>query len=493
MATDPKTVDTEWFKSRGFDDKSLKQLAKNPELADRIQKIYTSANVTEASEIKSSLIYSWCTLPAQELVDQTEVVAKYIFSGKFLNKQQLKLAEGYFTAHKFDFDAASFEKTTGVGVVITEADIKAYVETYISGNLDKLKKVDYKVSYPEFLNGLKDGLPLANPADILKAATEYVKDKFAAELKEASDPKKKDKKKEEPTEAKAEAEDEFAEFQKVDLSKLLARDLADAMNDPETLAKHKAATGGKVITRFPPEPNGILHIGHSRAIRFNFSISGLYKGECNLRYDDTNPEKEKKEYMDMIEDNVRWMGFQPTQILHASQYFDQIYDWTVELIKKGKAYICKLPVETMRKYKDEKIPSPYRDTDPAINLREFELMKAGYYAEGEVVCRAKIDYQSNHTTLRDPVLYRVLYTPHPVSGTKYCIYPMYDYAHPLSDSIENITHSCCTLEFETRRDLYYWPLKELNLYKPFVWEFSRLNITYTLTSKRKILQLIADG
>lgn len=281
-------------------------------------------------------------------------------------------------------------------------------------------------------------------------------------------------------------------FQKVNLDKLVARDVAESINSPELLEKHARETGGKVITRFPPEPNGILHIGHARAIRFNFSIAGTYGGLCNLRYDDTNPEKEKREYMDMIEENVRWMGFQPSKVLHASHYFPQIYKFTIDLIKMDKAFVCHLTQTQQKELRDKGLPSPYRDRPVEENLVEFEKMVRGVYGEGEAVLRAKIDPKSDNMTLRDPVLYRILYTPHPVTGNEWCIYPLYDYAHPLSDSIENITHSCCTLEFETRRDLYYWPLNQLGLYKPFVWEFSRLNLTYTITSKRKIQRLIED-
>jgi glutaminyl-tRNA synthetase len=496
MSKEAAAIDTEFYKKVGFEDKTLKQIAKNKELADKIKDIYTKKNVTESNENKSSLIYTLYSSNNADITPRAEFISENIFNGKINNKQQLKLAETFFAKHKANFEVPEFEKFCGVGVVIGEKEIAEYVEKFIAENMDKLKKVDYKVVNPDFLNPLKDGLPLANPAALLKFATDYVKEKFANVPKEEK-PAPEKKKEEAPKKAeKAEdGEDEpnMDEFQKIDISKLAARNLADSLNDEETLKKHRTETGGKVITRFPPEPNGILHIGHCRAIRFNFSIAGLYKGDCNLRYDDTNPEKEKKEFMDMIEANVKWMGFTPTKILHASQYFPQIYDWTLQLIRMGKAYVCKLPTEVGRDYREKMIPSPFRDTTPEVNLKEFELMKAGYYAEGEAVLRAKIDYKSPVTTLRDPVLYRILYTPHPVSGTQWCIYPMYDYAHPLSDSIENITHSCCTLEFETRRELYYWPLKELNLYKPFVWEFSRLNIAYTLTSKRKILQLIADN
>jgi glutaminyl-tRNA synthetase len=484
---------SEFLTKVGFEEKTIKNILKSKDLAAKIHGIYTKTNFEEKCELKSGLIYTLCTINNPEINPHIDLISGHIFTGKIKNKQQLKLAETFVLKNKEVKDQGEFDKYCGVGVEVTDSDIDTYVRNFLKTNADLLRKNDFKITHPDVLNALKEGFQLANPTQLMKVATDLTKELFAEELKAVTEggDKKKDKKKKEEAEVKENGTEEET-FQKIDISKLVARDMAWSLNDEATMKKHLEVTGGKTITRFPPEPNGILHIGHARAIRFNFSIAGLYKGDCNLRYDDTNPEKEKKEYMDMIEDNVEWMGFKPSIKVHCSNYFPQIYDWTLELIKKGKAYACKLPVETMRKYKEDMIPSPYRDTTPEENLREFELMKSGYYDEGEIVLRAKIDYKSPVTTLRDPVLYRILYTPHPVSGSTWCIYPMYDYAHPLSDSIENITHSCCTLEFETRRELYYWPLQELGLYKPFVWEFSRLNIEYTLTSKRKILQLIAD-
>ena len=375
---------------------------------------------------------------------------------------------------------------------VEEQEVKRVACQFVDRYRDKIREKGYRLNCPDLLNELKRQWRLASPADLIRFANEYLTGiKQSADQHQVTTPgqaavKQKPK-------SRAESEPLEAGLQKIDIAKLTARDLLESLNSPELQEKHLQATQGKIITRFPPEPNGILHIGHARAIRFNFSISGTYQGECNLRYDDTNPETEKKEYMDMIEENVRWMGFEPTRIVHASHYFEQIYELTLELIRRDKAYVCKLPQEVMKRYKQEMLASPYRDSDVATNLREFELMRRGFYNEGEAVLRAKIDPASPNTTLRDPVLYRIIYTPHPVTGKRWCVYPMYDYAHPLSDSLENITHSCCTLEFETRRELYYWPLQQLNLFKPFVWEFSRLNLTFTITSKRKIARLIADG
>lgn len=256
---------------------------------------------------------------------------------------------------------------------------------------------------------------------------------------------------------------------------------------------------GKVITRFPPEPNGYLHIGHAKSICLNFGIAQEYKGKCFLRFDDTNPSKESEEYMQSIISSVKWLGFDwEERLTHASDYFDQLYDFAVELIKKGKAYVCSLSAEDIREYrgtlKEPGKNSPYRNRSIEENLDLFEKMKAGEFEEGKHVLRAKIDMSSGNINMRDPVLYRILKVPHLRSGDKWCIYPMYDYTHCLSDALEGITHSLCTLEFEDHRPLYDWVLNQLETpCHPQQIEFSRLSLNYTITSKRKLNRLVETG
>lgn len=256
---------------------------------------------------------------------------------------------------------------------------------------------------------------------------------------------------------------------------------------------------GKVVTRFPPEPNGYLHIGHAKSICLNFGIAQEYKGKCFLRFDDTNPSKESEEYMQSIISSVKWLGFDwEERLTHASDYFDQLYDFAVELIKKGKAYVCSLSADEIREYrgtlKEPGKNSPYRDRFVEENLDLFDKMKAGEFEEGEHVLRAKIDMSSGNINMRDPVLYRILKVPHLRSGDKWCIYPMYDYTHCLSDALEGITHSLCTLEFEDHRPLYDWVLDQLATpCHPQQIEFSRLSLNYTITSKRKLNQLVETG
>jgi len=252
---------------------------------------------------------------------------------------------------------------------------------------------------------------------------------------------------------------------------------------------------GRVQTRFPPEPNGYLHIGHAKSICLNFGLAIDYHGLCNLRFDDTNPTKEEQEYVDSIKEDVRWLGFDwQDREYYASDYFDQLYEYTIKLIKKGKAYVDSLNADQIRELRGTPTEagkeSPYRNRSIEENLDLFERMKNGEFKEGEYVLRAKIDMASPNLNMRDPVMYRILHKSHHRTGNKWCIYPMYDWAHGQSDSIERITHSLCTLEFENHRPLYDWFVQELEIYPPRQIEFARLNLSYTIMSKRKLLSLV---
>jgi len=253
--------------------------------------------------------------------------------------------------------------------------------------------------------------------------------------------------------------------------------------------------GGRVHTRFPPEPNGYLHIGHAKSINLNFGLAAEFGGECNLRFDDTNPSKEETEYVDSIIEDARWLGGDwGDRMFYASDYFDQLYEWAVQLIKSGKAYVCDLSADEVRKQRgtltEPGQESPYRNRSVEQNLDLFARMKAGEFPDGARTVRAKIDMASPNLNMRDPVMYRILHAQHHRTGDKWCIYPMYDFAHGESDSIEGITHSICTLEFEDHRPLYDWYVEQLGIYHPQQIEFDRLNLTYTLLSKRKLLQLV---
>ena len=256
--------------------------------------------------------------------------------------------------------------------------------------------------------------------------------------------------------------------------------------------------GGRLMTRFPPEPNGYLHIGHAKSICLNFGLAQKFGGVCNFRFDDTNPSKEEVEYVDSIKEDVRWLGFDwSDRLYYASDYFDKLYDYAVQLIREGKAYVCDLSAEQIREFRGTLTApgkdSPYRNRSVDENLVLFERMRAGEFEDGSRVLRAKIDMASGNINMRDPVMYRIKKESHHRTGDKWCIYPMYDYAHGISDSIEGVTHSICTMEYEDHRPLYDWFIDELNIYHPQQIEFARLNLSYTVLSKRRLLKLVNGG
>lgn len=271
------------------------------------------------------------------------------------------------------------------------------------------------------------------------------------------------------------------------LEQIIAKDLASG------------ATGGRVVTRFPPEPNGYLHIGHSKAICLNFGLAQEFKGKCHLRFDDTNPETEETEYVESIMEDVRWLGFEwGENLFYASDYFEELYQVAEGLIRAGKAYVCSLNEVELREYRgDFNTPgknSPYRNRGVEENLTLFQQMRAGKFDEGACTLRAKIDMQSPNMNMRDPLLYRIKKIPHHRSGDKWVVYPMYDFAHPLSDAIEDVTHSICTLEFQDHRPFYDWCVENAELRgKPKQYEFARLNLSYLVMSKRKLLQMVKEG
>jgi glutaminyl-tRNA synthetase len=263
----------------------------------------------------------------------------------------------------------------------------------------------------------------------------------------------------------------------------------------EDLKTNKYA--GKVQTRFPPEPNGYLHIGHAKAICLDFGLADEFKGKTNLRFDDTNPEKEETEYVESIQEDVRWLGYEWDHLFYASDYFDQLYLWAIKLIKAGKAYVDDLTADQIREYRGTLTQpgkdSPYRNRSVEENLNLFERMKAGEFPDGSRVLRAKIDMSSPNLNMRDPVMYRILHAEHHRTGDKWCIYPMYDYAHGQSDSLEQVTYSMCSLEFADHQPIYRWFIEQLEIFPSQQIEFDRLSLTYTMMSKRKLRQLVEEG
>ena len=280
----------------------------------------------------------------------------------------------------------------------------------------------------------------------------------------------------------------------------MSEETTESLNFIHEVVEKDLETGkydGRVVTRFPPEPNGYLHIGHAKAICLDFGTAKKYGGVCHLRYDDTNPEAEEQEYIDAIEEDVKWLGWDwGEHLYYASDYFEQMVEYAFQLIKKGKAYVCDIGVDGWKEYRGAPDKpgkeSPNRNRSVDENLDLFERMRKGEFKDGEYVLRAKIDMSSPNLHMRDPAIYRIKHVPHPHVGDKWCIYPMYDYAHCLEDSIEKVTHSLCTLEFEVHRPLYDWILDELEIYHPQQIEFARLNLTYTVMSKRRLLELVRE-
>ncbi|KAF9344640.1 hypothetical protein BGX34_005466, partial [Mortierella sp. NVP85] len=405
-----------------------------------------------------------------------------------------------FVNGKKEINEAAFNEECGVGVVVTKEDVKKAVDEYTKTVEAKLKADRYKFFGP-FFAGVKSlpSLRWANGGD--------VKDAVDAKMLEVLGPKgeldtvvkkKKDSKPEVKEEAKVEETSSVLNVPDMFFEGELARLHKPGENPqikPELMAEHLKATGGKYITRFPPEPNGFLHIGHAKAININFGLAKAHNGICYLRYDDTNPEAEEERYFVSILEIVKWLGFTPTDVTYSSDHFQRLYELAVELTKKDMAYVCHCTAEEIQMHRGGPERGPrtacvHRNRPVQESLDLFEKMKNGGFEEGEATLRMKMDLENGNPQFWDLVAYRVLKTPHHRTGAEWIIYPTYDYTHCLVDSFENITHSLCTVEFTQSRASYYWLCDALEVYKPVQWEYGRLNVTNTILSKRKIAELV---
>ncbi|XP_070193396.1 glutamine--tRNA ligase-like isoform X2 [Littorina saxatilis] len=408
---------------------------------------------------------------------------------------------------------AAFEQACGVGVVVTPEEIEAAVESVVKKHKAELLEKRYKANVGALLSEAKvlltwaDGKTIKNEVDM--QILDLLGPKTEADLEKPV--KQKGAK---PAKKVGESQETTAR-QAVTVDNLIAADghvksfmevMGDAVkfhkpgenyktdgfvitpNTMDLLKQHMKEVGGKVHTRFPPEPNGILHIGHAKAINFNFGYAKAMGGNCYLRYDDTNPEKEEEKFFLAIREMVEWLGYKPFKVTHASDNFERLYQCAVELIKRGHGYVCHQKADELKGFN---VPdSPWRDRPIEESLQLFEDMKKGKIAEGEATVRMKTTLEEGK---KDPVAYRIKFTAHHRTGDKWCIYPTYDFTHCLCDSIENITHSLCTKEFQTRRSSYYWLCNVLDMYCPVQWEYGRLNLHYAVVSKRKIGKLITEG
>lgn len=477
----------------GITESTIKDILKNEKVTIKFMEVLDIAEIKTCPKEKGALLYAVATKVKPLLQPYLKSFVMMVATDKWNRVMQLDEGMKYLDekvkkhGDSYVIDEAEFNAASGVGVVISPEMIAEAVDKLFADNAEAIKTQQHDFNFATFLMKMKDLYKWADGGAVRTA----IDSKKLVELGEAPVQDGKKKKVAKPAaEAKpAVAEEEEPTF---DIKTLIGRDV-DAGNSAELLAKHNEFTKGRIMTRFPPEPNGYLHIGHAKSIRFNFTVAKEYGGETYLRFDDTNPCKENNEFIDHIKEIVGWLGYNPWKTTASSDYFDQLHANAVTLINKGLAYVCFQKAEEMSRCRNEKIDSPWRNTSVEENLMQFKRMRSGYYPEGECCLRAKMDMQHSNTTMRDLVCYRIRFVSHPHSGNAWCIYPTYDFTHCMVDSMENITHSLCTLEFEIRREPYYWFLKNLDMYKPFVWEFSRLNMSNTVLSKRKIEQLINGG
>jgi len=501
LITDPSSpmaTPTELFISSGIEEKRAKETVKNPALTTALTAVIEQAKKLNEATLKNNinLYYQVASALPANCAAHRPLLVQYIADGK-IDKNNLELAFKFVKKMGTDpIEPKDLDKEAGVGVVVTPEDIKRAVAEVFAANREQMVEQRYRFLTGPLLGKMRDQAPIkfANAKD--------VKDEFDAQLLALLGPKTeadnaKPVKKEAPKNAStAEAKKpEAAHEAKVEEEKELVRFPEPHENkqvNPEILAAHLARTKGVVVTRFPPEPNGFLHLGHAKSMNLNFSYAKKFNGYTFLRFDDTNPEAEKIEYINAIKEDVAWMGHKPAHVTHASEYFDKLYELAIELIKRGKAYVCHQVGDQIKQGRQDRTDSPWRDRPIEENLRLFEDMKNGKFKEGEATLRMKQDMKSENPVMRDLIAYRIKYTPHPHVGDKWVIYPSYDYTHCLNDSLEDITHSLCTLEFERRRESYNWLVDVLGLYRPLVWECSRLNVTHVVLSKRKLIKLV-DG
>ncbi|XP_018342396.1 PREDICTED: probable glutamine--tRNA ligase [Trachymyrmex septentrionalis] len=504
--------DVKLFQTIGLSEQKAKETLKNANITKNLKlAINEAAKHGAITQDTGVLLYHLASKTKNQIIDKIPFITNYIVEKKLDSVQRIDAAMAHLLANVGNaVDIAKFEEFCGIGIVVLPEQIEEEVEKIIKAHKNAILEKRYRFNSGPLMQQVRnilkwaDGKAIKNEFDV--QFLDLLGPKVDADL--APIPKQV-KPKDKQTKAKK-LEDAKEEQELLNSEKGGAQTINELVKTktqfhkpgenyktdgyivtPNThylLQKHLKATSGKVITRFPPEPNGILHIGHAKAININFGYAAAYGGICYLRYDDTNPEKEEEKFFVGIREMVEWLGYKPAAITHSSDYFQQLYDWAIELIKKDLAYVCHQSSEEMKGFNPP--PSPWRDRPVEENLQLFNDMKDGLLEEGEATLRMKVTLEEGK---QDPVAYRIKYSPHHRTGDKWCIYPTYDYTHCLCDSIENITHSLCTKEFQSRRSSYYWLCNSLNIYCPVQWEYGRLNVNYTVVSKRKIAKLIQEG
>jgi len=483
-----------------LDDKVIKTLLQNAKLVARLTNMIEIAG-GKSTKPQGQLLYKLSAILPLTQDKYMKSFVDNIVQDKWLKDLQITEAIEYVKAQLnakgdvYVIDQADFDRASGVGISVSDKEIEDLVAQGFEHYKAEIAEEGWNFQFNKVIGFVSEKNKWADG----KVTFQKLKDAQTARLGER--PKKGDKSKPKPkTKPDASKKDESKKGEDApaattgkDILELMGRDCGIGANTAAQIKAHEEFTGGKMLTRFPPEPNGYLHIGHAKAIRFNFTVAAENGGKTYLRFDDTNPCKENHEFIDHIKKNVAWLGYKPWRVTASSDYFQELHDLAVELIKKGKAYVCHQGAEDMSAYRNAKKDSPYRNRSVEENLKLFAHMREGRFDEGECCLRVKMDMQHPNPCLRDFVAYRIRFTDHPMSGDAWCIYPTYDYTHCIVDSLENITHSLCTLEFEIRRESYFRLLQDCELYKPIVWEYSRLNITNTVLSKRKIEALVNGG
>eukprot|EP01111_Echinosteliopsis_oligospora_P012983 TRINITY_DN4544_c0_g1_i2.p1 TRINITY_DN4544_c0_g1~~TRINITY_DN4544_c0_g1_i2.p1 ORF type:complete len:782 (-),score=211.80 TRINITY_DN4544_c0_g1_i2:3-2348(-) len=485
----------------GLDDKKAAETLKNKDLSSNLEAIIREAGADAGCDkAAGAILYSLATKYPANASKYRPYLAKLVVAKKVTSNNLQATLDYLKKVGNGELNEDNFYSECGVGVVVSHEQIAEAVRHLLREKDAELKEKRYRINIGVLLSALRNN-PVTKWADG-KILNEELNEQIKSILgpRTAEDDKPLEKKKEAPKEDKKKEEkpkdsekDEEPEFVVPQESIRFPDPTENIQNNPKTLEDHLNRTGKRIYTRFPPEPNGYLHIGHAKSMNLNFGYAKKHNGVCYLRFDDTNPEKEEHEYFNSIIDSVKWLGWQPWKITYSSHYFPQLYTLALDLIRRGKAYVCHETKEEMKEGRASGRPSRFRDRSVEENLKLFDDMRKGKYDEGTAVLRMKGDMQNPNPNMRDLVAYRIKYTPHPISGSDWCVYPSYDYTHCLVDSIEDITHSLCTLEFETRRESYNWLIDVLDLYRPVVWEYSRLNLSNTVLSKRKLIRLVKEG
>lgn len=506
----------ELFTKIGISPSKAKETAKNAKVSSKLKEIICESSLSESASPSSSLLLSFSTMLSslkekeddddededgkngkQLSIESRKFITAQICSSTLTSDLQLKEAIAYCTSlNGAEIDTKDFNEACGVGVIVDEETIKKAITKVLDGHSAKLKEEAYLFPLSTLMMDLKNDPSIKwAPRPSIKTMLDDLLEERIGKRPSADELKKLKGEKQKKANQKKEEHRQFS-----GQITALHKPGENPQIKPELMEEHLKFTGGRVITRFPPEPNGYLHIGHCKAMNINFRYAEANGGLCNLRFDDTNPESEELRYYDAIKEAVEWMGFRPSSIHAASDYFPRLYEIACSLIQKGKAYVCHMSQEEIsmsRGGPDGKLPkteSPWRNRAVAESLREFQRMKDGLWEEGKATLRLKQDMMnSGNPFMWDMVAYRVLKAKHCRTGNQWNIYPMYDFTHCLSDSIENITHSMCTTEFIAAREAYYWVCDAAQVYKPVQWEYSRLNITQTVTSKRKLQKLVESG